>query len=213
MTGLTDPILFSFRRCPYAMRARLALIVSGIRCELREVQLRAKPAEMLAVSPKGTVPVLMPEDGCVIDESLDIMRWALSRQDPEGWLERDDPVLIARNDHAFKHDLDRYKYPERHGSDPAAHREAGLVILQDLESRLALQPQLCGDLRGLADIAIMPFVRQFAAVDPAWFASQALPRLQAWLARHLASDLFAAAMLRVPAWTSAQASIYLPAVA
>jgi glutathione S-transferase len=201
MTALPDPVLYSFRRCPYAMRARLALAVSGTRCELREVKLSAKPEAMLAASPKGTVPVLVLPDGAVIDESIDIMRHALASRDPEGWLARDDAALIARNDGPFKHDLDRYKYSQRHGPDAEVHREGGLAFLRDLDARLADAGQLCGPERGLADMAIMPFVRQFAAVDRDWFDAQPLPRLQAWLAGHLASDLFSAIMMRVPPWT------------
>ena len=112
-----EPILYSFRRCPYAMRARLALAVSGTRYALREVKLSNKPAALLAASPKGTVPVFRLPDGRVIEQSLDIMHWALAIRDPEGWRDREDAALIAANDGAFKHDLDRYKYPERHGSD------------------------------------------------------------------------------------------------
>lgn len=182
------------------MRARLALLVSGTACELREVKLSAKPAEMLAVSPKGTVPVLVLPDGKVIDQSLDIMRWALERNDPEDWLASDDAVLIAANDGPFKHDLDRYKYPHRHGSDAAAHRESGLTFLRELEARLAECAHLCCARTGLTDAAIMPFVRQFAAVEPTWFEIQPLPRLQAWLSAYLNSSLFAAAMLRQPPW-------------
>ena len=170
MTG--GPILYSFRRCPYAMRARLALAISDTNCELREVQLSRKPAAMLAVSPKGTVPVLVPNEGPVIDESLLIMRWALARSDPEGWLARDDPHLIARNDGPFKTDLDRYKYPDRHDADPSLHRQRGVDFLRALDARLAERGQLCGPQRGMADAAIMPFVRQFAAVDRDWFAAQ-----------------------------------------
>lgn len=197
---MAEPVLYSFRRCPYAMRARLALAVSGTEVELREVKLSAKPAAMLAASPKGTVPVLVLPDGRVIDESLDVMRWALGQADPQGWLAGDDPDLIARNDGPFKHDLDRYKYPERHGSDALAHRAAGLAFLGDLEARLAKAPQLGGARMGLADAAIIPFVRQFAAVERGWFDAQPLPRLQGWLAAHLASPLFAAIMLRLPPW-------------
>ena len=152
----SHPVLYSFRRCPYAMRARLALVVSGVRCELREVRLRDKPAAMLAASPKGTVPVLVLPDGRVIDESLDIMRWALSQRDPESWLDRDDPGLIAENDGPFKHSLDRYKYPDRHASDPIEHREMGLETLRKIDARLSAGGQLGGSARGLADAAIMP---------------------------------------------------------
>ena len=199
-SDLPLPILYSFRRCPYAMRARLALRVSQTDCELREVKLAAKPEAMLAASPKGTVPVLVLPDGRVIDESLDIMRWSLSRHDPESWLERDDPAMIATNDGAFKHHLDRYKYPERHGSDAGQHRAAGLAILGQLDECLREQANLLGGQRGLADMAIMPFVRQFAETDRAWFDAQPLPRLQAWLQGHLASPLFAAAMVRHTPW-------------
>lgn len=201
MTAPTDPVLYSFRRCPYAMRARLALAVSGTRCELREIKLSAKPQALLAASPKGTVPVLILPDGEVIDESLDIMRWALVNRDPEGWLARDDAALIAANDGPFKHDLDRYKYPERHGADAFVHRARGLAFMHELDNRLADAGQLCGPARGLADAAIMPFVRQFAAVDREWFDTQPLPHLKAWLANHLASDLFAAIMVRTSPWS------------
>ena len=194
------PILYSFRRCPYAMRARLALLASGTACEIREVKLAAKPADLIAASPKATVPVLVLPDGEVIDESLDIMRWSLARNDPEQWLARDDRELIATNDGPFKHHLDRYKYPERHASDPGEHREAGLAVLRALEERLTGDRYLCGERRGLADMAIMPFVRQFAQTDRTWFDQQPLPHLQAWLEGHLASPLFEAAMVRLSPW-------------
>lgn len=200
MNATIDPILYSFRRCPYAMRARLALAVSGAGCMLREIRISAKPEAMLAASPKGTVPVLVLPAGEVIDESLDIMRWALERRDPEGWLKRDDPELIARNDGDFKHHLDRYKYSERHGSDAHLHREGGQAFLHDIDRRLADSGQLCGPVRGLADAAIMPFVRQFAAVDREWFDELALPHLKLWLATHLASSLFETVMMRVRPW-------------
>lgn len=201
MTAPTDPVLYSFRRCPYAMRARLALAVSRTRCELREIKLSAKPQALLAASPKGTVPVLILPDGEVIDESIDIMHWALVNRDPEGWLARDDAALIAANDGPFKHDLDRYKYPERYGADAFVHRARGLAFVHELDNRLADAGQLCGPARGLADAAIMPFVRQFAAVDREWFDTRPLPHLKAWLAGHLASDLFTAIMVRTSPWS------------
>lgn len=210
MTGPTDPILYSFRRCPYAIRARLALAVSGTRYELREVSLRSKPAEMLAASPKGTVPILvLPES--VIDQSLDIMRWALSKHDPEDWLERDDQTLVAANDGSFKHDLDRYKYPDRHDSDPIGHRERGLVFLRMLDARLSTTTFLGGSARGLTDAAIVPFVRQFAAVDADWFAAQSLPSLKRWLHDALASDLFVSVMMRAAPWSPADPPVQIPA--
>lgn len=203
------PILYSFRRCPYAMRARMALIVSGTPVELREVALRSKPAEMLGASPKATVPVLVLAGGEVIDESIDIMRWTLTRHDPEDWLGGDDAALIAANDGAFKHHLDRYKYPDRHCVDPIEHRDSGLAMLAGLDDRLGAQANLCRDTPALTDIAIMPFVRQFAAVDQGWFYRQPLPQLQAWLARHTSSALFDQAMLRVKPWAPGDAPVML----
>ncbi len=210
MTGHSKPVLYSFRRCPFAMRARLALAVSGTRCELREVKLGAKPALMLAASPKGTVPVLVRPDGGVIDESLDTMRWALAHHDPEGWLAHDDAALIAANDGAFKQDLDGYKYPQRHAGDPLAFRERGLAFLREIDARLSAGGQLCGSRRGLADAAIMPFVRQFATVDREWFDSLPLAHLQSWLYGHLASDLFAAIMHRVSPWSPSAPPVFFP---
>ncbi|RVQ68813.1 glutathione S-transferase [Croceicoccus ponticola] len=207
MTEQADPILYSFRRCPYAMRARLALKVGGLRCELREIKLSAKPDAMLAASPKGTVPVLVMPGGEVIDESIDIMRRALALHDPEGWLDRDDRSLIALNDEDFKRDLDRYKYPERQDADPSYHRDSGLGFLRELESRLMQSDQLCGAARGIADAAIFPFVRQFAAVDREWFDGVPLPRLKTWLDGHLSSDLFAAIMVRPRPWAPGDVAI------
>ena len=146
------------------------------------------------------MPVLVTAEGTVIEESLEIMRWALNAHDPELWLARDDPALIARNDGMFKHHLDRYKYPERHGATPETHRDEGLRFLQELDARIAIAGQLCGPAMGLADAAIVPFVRQFAAVDPDWFAAQPLPSLNTWLANHLASELFDRIMYRATPW-------------
>lgn len=201
MTAPTDPVLYSFRRCPYAMRARLALAVSGIRYELREVRLSAKPEAMLAASPKGTVPVLVLPGEVVLDESLEIMHWALAKRDPENWLTREDAVLIAANDGPFKRDLDCYKYPERHGSDPLFHRERCLVFLRQLDARLAGAGQLCGSSMGMTDAAIMPFVRQCAAVEKDWLDAESLPHLKRWLSGHLASDIFNSIMMRVTPWS------------
>ncbi len=178
------------------MRARLALLVAGVAFKPVEVSMRDKPAALLAASPKGTVPVLVLPDGSVIDESLDIMRWALAQADPEDWLAGDDAALIAASDGEFKHHLDRYKYPERHGSVAVEHRAAALAMLAGYDARLAGRDNLCRDHRSLTDMAVLPFVRQFAAVDAAWFEAQAVPGLHAWLARHLASPLFLQAMAR-----------------
>jgi glutathione S-transferase len=212
------PILYSFRRCPYAMRARLALAVSAQPHELREVVLKNKPAEMLAASPKGTVPVLVLPGGEVIEESLDIMRWALSRNDPAQWLSPpagslDDMLaLIAGNDGAFKRHLDRYKYPNRYPQESEGdaasfalkHRSDAAHWLAQLDDRLAAG-WLMGDQASLADMAILPFVRQFAHTDADWFAAQPWPRLQAWLAAFEASALFAGVMGKHAAWQPAVA--------
>jgi glutathione S-transferase len=191
------PILYSFRRCPYAMRARLALYASGVAVELREVSLRAKPASMLAASPKGSVPVLVLPDGRVIDESWEIMQWALHQHDPEGWLGQDNSFiaaanpLIIENDTTFKYHLDRYKYAERYPEYPRSHyRSEAQVFLQQLENRLHMTRFLLGDAMSVADVAIFPFIRQFAAVDKNWFAQAPYPLLQYWLDIFLSSELF-----------------------
>jgi glutathione S-transferase len=206
------PVLYSFRRCPYAMRARMALWVAGVTVELREVKLAAKPPELAAASPKATVPVLVladgPNAGTVIDESLAIMRWALALHDPECWLAGDDPALIAANDGLFKHHLDRAKYPGRYGEDGATdHRAAALALLAPLEARLAATPCLTGESRALVDIALFPFIRQFAAIDPAWFGAQPLPHLQAWLERLTACGLFTSIMPKFVPWKAGDAPI------
>lgn len=203
------PVLYSFRRCPYAMRARLALAVSGQAVDLHEVVLRNKPAALLAASPKGTVPVLVLPDGTVIDESLEIMQWALGRHDPAHWLQppggtlHDMLELIATNDGAFKAHLDRYKYPHRYPLESAGdapgfagiHRAGGARWLSALERQLQ-GGWLWGARASLADMAILPFVRQFAHTDDAWFAAQPWPRLQDWLARFEGSALFDRIMTR-----------------
>lgn len=207
---MTDlPILYSFRRCPYAIRARLALLASGSICEIREVKLSAKPSELLAASPKATVPVLVLPDGTVIDQSLDIMSWALGQNDPDGWLDRVDEALIVQNDGAFKHHLDRYKYPGRYPADGIDHRAAGIALLAPIEQRLATSAHLCGEAPGLTDGALMPFIRQFAATDPVWFGAQPLPYLRAWLACNLALPLFEAAMIRLAPWQPSDPAILL----
>ncbi len=202
MTGGT--ILYSFRRCPYAMRARMALIVSEEPFTIREVSLKDKPEQLRAASPKGTVPVLVTVDGQVIDESLDIMKWALNRNDPEHWLDGVDHDLVAQNDGPFKHHLDRYKYADRYSNNPIIHRDACMDLLALCERRLTQTSHLCGSSTTLTDIAIMPFVRQFAGVNPIWFQTQSLPATQAWLCRYLNTALFERAMIRQAIWRTGQ---------
>jgi len=199
------PVLYSFRRCPYAMRARMALLVSETPVRLREVVLRDKPEAMVAASPKATVPVLVLSDGQVIDESLAIMHWALDRNDPQAWWQGSEAEtgLIAEADGPFKHHLDRYKYPVRYENvDAIEHRTGGLAFLEKLDHLIQQSGQLMGERPSLADHAIFPFVRQFANHDRAWFDSLPLPALQKWLDDHLVSPLFAATMQKYPQWQS-----------
>ncbi|WP_210558802.1 MULTISPECIES: glutathione S-transferase [unclassified Pseudomonas] len=189
--------LYSFRRCPYAMRARMALRYSGVPVEIVEVSLKAKPAAMLAISPKGTVPVLDAQ-GRVIDESLEIMRWALAQNDPDNWVLGGDSRiagLIEANDQAFKVHLNRYKYAERYPEQPMeVYRAEGALFLQQLDELLEGRDYLLSDHPCLADIALLPFVRQFAHVDREWFAQTPYVRLQAWLQGFLESELFTTIM-------------------
>ena len=193
--------LYSFRRCPYAMRARMALRYSGVAVNIVEVSLKAKPAEMLALSSKGTVPVLNV-DGQVIDESLAIMHWALAQNDPQDWLLKDAPAgqqliagLIEENDQVFKVHLNRYKYAERYPEQPmTVYRAEGEVFLRRLDELLEGRDYLLAEHPSLADVALMPFVRQFAHVDREWFGQTPYRRLQAWLQRFLESELFIAVM-------------------
>lgn len=199
--------LYSFRRCPYAMRARLALRASGVAYEHREVALKAKPAEMLALSPKGTVPVLCLSTGEVLEESLDIMVWALEQNDPQAWLPRSADAWtltrasLALNDGEFKTHLDRYKYPQRFGLvDGASHRAQGALILMQWQAHLARHAYLAGDQWGLLDACVAPFVRQFARTDRVWFDAQPWPNLAQWLSAFENSQMFAAVMHKHPLW-------------
>lgn len=191
---MTLPILYSYRRCPYAMRARMALKYAGIAVEIREIALRDKPAHLLQISPKGTVPVLLTTQGVVLEQSLDIMHWALQQSDPDGWLSADaaqTQQLITENDTSFKQALDRYKYAIRFPEQPMEeYRSQGEVFLAKLEHKLAQTEFLMGARLTLADIAIFPFIRQFSAVDAAWFESADYPKLKAWLNLMLSSALF-----------------------
>jgi glutathione S-transferase len=201
------PLLYTYRRCPYAMRARMALLQAGVAFDAYEISLKQKPAEMLAISPKGTVPVLQLPDGTVIEESLSIMRWALETHASEAlqdvWRTAQTPdnlALVALNDGVFKQQLDCYKYPEKFaGSDRDAQRSEamqGLVSL--LELRLAAAPYLGGNEPCATDWAIFPFIRQFRSVDEAWFDAQEVRTTQRWLKHWLESELFANCMKKLP---------------
>ena len=199
------PLLYTYRRCPYAMRARMALLVAKRDFNAFEIVLRDKPAAMLALSPKGTVPVLQLTDGQVLKESWDLMAWAWSADDSDGWWRRaqsaENLELLQRNDGEFKRLLDSYKYPERHGLEGvnrnAPRDEAVATFLVSLEGRLQSQPHLGGTAHCATDLAIFPFVRQFASVEPHWFQAQELPAVRAWLAAWLNSALFKACMVKV----------------
>lgn len=210
------PIFYSFRRCPYAMRARMAVVVAGIDVELREVVLRDKPPAMLEASPKGTVPVLVLTDGRVINESLDVMQWALAQNDPEGWLAPDDAgatkTLVEDNDGPFKHHLDRFKYATRYeGADPLEHRRAAEPYLLALNDRLQDSANLTGDKRSLADIAIFPFVRQFANAAGDFMQEGRFNALMRWLDDQVSSDLFMSVMKKYPQWHAGDAGVEFPA--
>lgn len=198
------------------MRARMALAVSGQAIELREVELKNRPDELYAASAKGTVPVLVLPDGQVIDESLEIMHWALAKNDALTWLPGSEAMqtacdaLLVRNDGAFKHHLDRYKYATRY-ADAAAdeHRQMGAAILRDLDARLRQHAFLLGESFTLADAAIAPFVRQFALADRVWFDEQDWSALRAWLDKFTASDRFLAIMQKYPVWQAGDDALAL----
>lgn len=197
-----QPILYSFRRCPYAIRARLAVASAGVTVELREVVLRDKAPEFLAVSPSATVPCLVTGD-TVIDESLDVMKWALGRADPEALLDMPEEgwELIETTDGRFKTALDRYKYHTRHADvDPEQERGQASAFLAELETKLDGQSWLFGNRPTIADLAILPFVRQFAFVDKPWFDAQPWPNLSVWLERFITSDRFRAVFQKYPKW-------------
>ena len=198
-------VLYSFRRCPYAMRARLGLLFAGVKVELREVALKNKPPQMLAISPKGTVPVLQLTDGSVIDESRDIMLWTLEQNDPKNLLDKtvrtEADALIDQNDNEFKYWLDRYKYADRHlEMTQEEYRQRGEVFLQQLEKQLEKHAYLLGDKMTVADIGIMPFVRQFAHVDREVFYGLPYPNLQRWLQNWLQHPLFLQVMTKFKPW-------------
>lgn len=206
---MTDqlPVLYSFRRCPYAIRARMAIFYASIPVEVREVSLSNKPKQMLAISPKGTVPVLHLCDGGVIDESLGIMQWALTRNDPEHWLRIDEAGydLIKWNDGQFKYYLDRYKYADRYPEfSETYYRQQAESFIAELDARLAGSRYLCGNGLSLADTAIFPFIRQFSRVNALWFQASGYHDLKHWLDSLIKSDVFLSVMNKYPIWKAGQ---------
>lgn len=207
--------LYSFRRCPYAMRARLGLLFAELSVELREITLKNKPASMLAISPKGTVPVLQQIDGTVIEESREIMIWALEQNDPQGLLNSDTfdqaNALIDKNDNEFKYWLDRYKYADRHTEmTETEYRQKGEMFLKNLEQLLIKNTFLLADSATIADIAIMPFVRQFAHVDREVFQSLPYSNLQRWLKYWLNHPLFVITMTKYQPWEQGDETVVFP---
>ena len=201
---MTFPILYSFRRCPYAMRARMALILTSHTCELREILLTDKPDSMLEISPKGTVPVLQLE-GRIIDESMDIIKWAIkSGSEKMHILSEDEEAmsnsLIQLFDSKFKYHLDRYKYSSRYQSLKEEHQEKCLEILNNLEQKIFNQPWIFGKLVSLLDISILPFIRQCKIANPAWFKSQKFKRVISLLEHFESSELFNKAMEEFELW-------------
>ena len=201
------PVLYSFRRCPYAMRARMALAASGAEVMLREVLLKDKPSELLAASPKATVPVLVLSDGGVIEESLDVMQWALKQSDPLEWLAGGalDSEWIGECDGEFKHLLDRYKYADRHPEHTAEdYRKNAEAFIQKLEDQLSGSDWVGGESANAVDVALFPFIRQFAGVDPSWWQQAPYPHVKQWLENWLNNALFSAIMAKYPRWETGQ---------
>ena len=202
----TTPVLYSFRRCPYAIRARMALEYASITCELREVKLSNKPQTMINLSHKGTVPVLQLMDGSVIDESLDIMLWALEQTDPDHWFhveQNDSRLLIEKNDQAFTRHLEQYKYFQRFPEHSQLYyREQAEDFIELLETNLRAHQGigLVSNRKSLADVAIFPFVRQFAHVDWEWFSNSQYKNLISWLVKFEESELFTAVMKKYKPW-------------
>ena len=206
------PVLWTFRRCPYAMRARLAIASAGVEVELREILLRDKPATFLKASPKGTVPVVQTGKG-VIEESLEVMLWALAQNDPEGWLEMPGHGfdLIAESDGPFKTALDRYKYASRHPEvDVSEEQHKAGLFLHKLNTMLADREFLFAHSPQLADMAILPFVRQFAHVDLPWFQDQPWTGVHAWLDAFKASDRFLSIMTKYDPWSAGHTPVIFP---
>ena len=206
------PILYSFRRCPYAMRARMAIHISGQRCELREVLLRDKPPSMLEYSAKGTVPVLILQDGKVIDESLDVIDWALNINDPDDWQRSKDKEktkeLIKINDGEFKNHLYRYKYSKRYDNeDPEFHRKKCLKFIESVNNELNNSKYIFDDYISYADIVLLPFIRQFRLADIEWFDSLPYDNLKKWLSSFLGSSLLNSIMKKYDLWKEGDKSI------
>lgn len=213
---MDTPVLYSFRRCPYCMRAHMALKYSGIKVELREVELQNYPPQALEISPKATVPVLHLPDGTVIDESWDILKWALAQNDPDHWLGEDNEhaldaeILIETNDFSFKQDLDHYKYADRHPEHSEEHyRKECEEYIEELEEMLSENRFLLSDKLSLADIGVFPFIRQFSLVNQGWFDQAPYPQVRQWLNALIDTDLFKEAFEKHELWLPGDAALYI----
>ena len=214
---MTQHLLYSFRRCPYAIRARIAILTSGINVEIREITLKDKPSALMRSSSKATVPVLITADKRIIDESIDIMNWALKQSDPEKWLPSDTKEeqltseLTKNNDHIFKHFLDRYKYSDRYPENSELYyRQQAELTLINLEHHLTHNTYLVSNRLTMVDVALLPFIRQFAFVNKAWFDEAPYPKIQAWLERFITSELFNSSMVKLAPWQQGDEVIYFP---
>jgi glutathione S-transferase len=215
-TGMNTPVLYSYHRCPYCMRAHMALFNSGIKVELREVDINNMPEEAASISPKATVPILVFNDGTFIDESWDIVKWALAQNDPDNWLGKDNAylldaeMLVETNDFSFKEDLDHYKdsdhYPQQRDQD---YRQACEEFLLELEDMLSDSQYLLSDAMSLADIGVFPFILQFSQVDKEWFVQSPYPRVQHWLNRIIGSSLFQHIFQKHKIWRPGDSPVYI----
>lgn len=213
---MTTPVLYSFRRCPYCMRAHMALKYSGLKVELREVDLKDMPAETLQISPKATVPILLLSDGTIIDESWDIVKWAVTQNDSDNWLGQssehllDAEILVESNDFSFKNDLDHYKYAERFPEHSEKYyRKKCEEFIEELEEMLAEKNYLLANHLSLADIAIFPFVRQFSLVNKNWFEHSPYVNVKPWLAKLINTELFQHVFQKHEIWQASKTGIYI----
>lgn len=213
---MNNPVLYSFRRCPYCMRAHMGLKKSGLKIELREVDLKQLPDELLKISSANTVPVLALPDGTVFDESWDILKWALAQNDPDNWLGDnkcflpDTEMLVETNDFSFKNDLDHYKYADRYPEHSQEHyRQQCEEFIEELESMLSDNRFLLADQLSIADIAVFPFVRQFSLVDEAWFVQSGYVNVQQWLAYLVNTDVFLDVFQKHKNWQNGDIAIYI----
>ncbi|MFQ3176659.1 MAG: glutathione S-transferase [Psychromonas sp.] len=212
------PILYSLHRCPYAMRARTAILLAQQTLLLRDIVMKNKPVEMLSASVKGTVPVLIFDDQSVIDESLDIMIWALDKNDPDDLLYKNQPEalsemlnLISRNDNEFVNNLKKYKVTARyHDIEEQFYRQKCELFIAELEQRLTTQAYIMGEKPSLADIAILPFIRQFSRTDRQWYLQAPYPNLRRWLKTHIQSPLFSKIMTKYPQWLDHREEMLFP---